>query len=145
MGEYMTSALLVGENDDRYLKLFAQPPLEKWEVLVWGTPGLSDETGLIKIWCLQLGDKPNTGSLMSDVPWMLLGPNGDVLWTGVIDRTGNAANPIVTIDIPIVKTAEPGRETAAVYTLTQVPEPGSIVALCSGLIGLAGFGIRRRK
>lgn len=27
----------------------------------------------------------------------------------------------------------------------QAPEPGSIVALFSGLVGLAGFGIRRRK
>jgi len=36
------------------------------------------------------------------------------------------------------------------FTLSQlapgvVPEPGSIVALFSGLAGLAGFGIRRRK
>lgn len=28
---------------------------------------------------------------------------------------------------------------------TAVPEPGSIVAMLSGLVGLAGFGIRRRK
>lgn len=28
---------------------------------------------------------------------------------------------------------------------TAVPEPGSIVAMLSGLVGLAGYGIRRRK
>lgn len=29
--------------------------------------------------------------------------------------------------------------------VAAVPEPGSIVAMLSGLVGLAGFGIRRRK
>ncbi|MCE5200422.1 MAG: PEP-CTERM sorting domain-containing protein [Armatimonadota bacterium] len=31
------------------------------------------------------------------------------------------------------------------FTEPIVPEPGSIVAMLSGLVGLAGFGIRRRK
>jgi hypothetical protein len=30
-------------------------------------------------------------------------------------------------------------------TVTTIPEPGSILALASGLVGLIGFGIRRRK
>lgn len=30
-------------------------------------------------------------------------------------------------------------------TITAVPEPGSMVALLSGLVGLVGFGVRRRK
>lgn len=38
-----------------------------------------------------------------------------------------------------------GRENALALTLGQVPEPGSMVAMLSGLVGLAGFGIRRRK
>ena len=35
--------------------------------------------------------------------------------------------------------------TGMEITITSVPEPGSIVAMLSGLIGLAGFSIRRRK
>lgn len=44
-----------------------------------------------------------------------------------------------------------GVENAVLLTLAPVeeqppiPEPGSIVALASGLVGLVGFGIRRRK
>ena len=33
----------------------------------------------------------------------------------------------------------------ASITATAVPEPGSLVALCGGLFGLAGFAVRRRK
>lgn len=33
----------------------------------------------------------------------------------------------------------------ATITDAQVPEPGSMMALASGLVGLVGFGIRRRK
>lgn len=38
-----------------------------------------------------------------------------------------------------------GIENALNVILAPVPEPGSIVALASGLVGLVGFGIRRRK
>jgi len=31
------------------------------------------------------------------------------------------------------------------FTVKPVPEPGSMLALASGIVGLAGFGIRRRK
>ena len=30
-------------------------------------------------------------------------------------------------------------------SVTAIPEPGSIIALLSGLVGLVGFGVRRRK
>lgn len=36
-------------------------------------------------------------------------------------------------------------QVVATYGGTVIPEPGSIVAMLSGLVGLAGYGIRRRK
>ncbi len=36
-------------------------------------------------------------------------------------------------------------EEIVIDTICTVPEPGSMVAMFSGLVGLVGFGIRRRK
>jgi len=50
-------------------------------------------------------------------------------------KTGTAANPAVTF-----------RLTATTPAIEQpVPEPGSMLAMFSGLVGLVGYGIRRRK
>jgi len=58
---------------------------------------------------------------------------------------GNQAAPKWKANIPVAKTALP-LDAGTTYILElSVPEPGSIVAMLTGLVGLVGFGIRRRR
>jgi len=144
---YLGFAALVPGTDALAMRLFVKPEIEAYEAILWGTPDLVATEAKISLWCSNIGNDATLGRMLkpTDLPWMIIGPGGETLWTGVISSVGSATNPAVTLVVPIVKTGTPGRETAALYTLTQVPEPGSMIALCSGLIGLVGFGIRRRK
>jgi len=47
--------------------------------------------------------------------------------------------PIVSFEAPV------GAIESWTIVATTVPEPGSMVAMLSGLVGLVGYGIRRRK
>lgn len=64
-----------------------------------------------------------------------------ILWTVPYSVSGTSALPTFTHNF-----AYDGTPIALQLVATApVPEPGSMVALFSGLIGLVGFGIRRRK
>lgn len=65
----------------------------------------------------------------------------DVIWTAPMSSSGSATAPQWTTSFAIGEGYTPLRLVAS----TIVPEPGSMVALFSGLVGLVGFGIRRRK
>jgi len=77
------------------------------------------------------------------------------LWTFTPGALGTAANPNYTTTISFT---DPNGDVAGVgtgysqslklvatYSVVSTPEPGSMVAMLSGLIGLVGYGIRRRK
>jgi hypothetical protein len=51
-------------------------------------------------------------------------------WLATGTVTGTAQQPLSAFDD---------------VTITLIPEPGSMIALLSGLVGLVGFGVRRRK
>ncbi len=57
------------------------------------------------------------------------------------DVSGKQATPNYTANIAF--TGEP--IALQLVAQSQVPEPGSMLAMFSGLVGLVGFGIRRRK
>jgi hypothetical protein len=65
-----------------------------------------------------------------------------------VDYTFDKANPMAA-NFAINVTGAPTFDAPFVLTLTAsqvvTPEPSSMVALASGLFGLVGFGIRRRK
>jgi len=67
-----------------------------------------------------------------------------LLWSAVKDAYGTANSPQFTSEA--FPTTATGSQlfTLAIGT-NSVPEPGSMVALLSGLVGLVGFGIRRKK
>lgn len=61
------------------------------------------------------------------------------LWAPVYNTNGTSSTPQYKSDFAVSGFHQ---FTLVAYT---IPEPGSMVAMFSGLIGLIGFGIRRRK
>jgi len=59
-------------------------------------------------------------------------------------QNGSSSQPLFTWIIDDAQQYK-GQANALNAILAPVPEPGSILALASGLVGLVGFGIRRRK
>ena len=80
-----------------------------------------------------------------------------LLWTAPLGDGGvyNSAANAFTIPSPTYDADNDMWITSGAYkyftvyaegqTVAQTPEPGSMVAMLSGLVGLVGFGIRRRK
>jgi len=56
-------------------------------------------------------------------------------WSSTSGISGNYFQQLIDLDA----------NGKANYFLEAVPEPGSMVALLSGLVGLVGFGVRRKK
>jgi len=70
---------------------------------------------------------------------------GTILGTAPITTGGSQAAPKVKFNLPVAKTADPLSAGSTYILELSVPEPGSMIAMLSGLVGLVGFGIRRRK
>jgi hypothetical protein len=86
---------------------------------------------------------PGPNALWSDPVW------GDSAWE---QRTlqVTAAGSVMTIFLDGVRSqGTAGTNNVSVFfddaSASLVPEPGSLIALMSGLVGLVGFGIRRRR
>lgn len=100
-------------------------PAQNMIVTAWGAgtgDALLNEGGEVRVW-LQYADGTMIYEFLPDVSGKQATPN----FTGTIAYDGT--NPI------------------ALQLVAQhdVPEPGSMLAMFSGLVGLVGFGIRRRK
>lgn len=111
--------------------------------------------GEIKVWDLVMfcvGEAPQTMRLDAWLPasamlseggnlkvWLQMGD--EILWEVPYDTSGTVGAPIFTTNI-----AYDGTPIALqLVASADVPEPGSMLAMFSGLVGLVGFGIRRRK
>lgn len=59
--------------------------------------------------------------------------------------SGSASSPWFKGNLPSFKTGSPLGTGQGYILALEIPEPGSMVAMLSGLVGLVGFGIRRRR
>lgn len=116
--------------------------------------------GQTKVWDLQIWLPDNTEGAIKLIGWTAAAANqinpstdgdpdlkvklmqGDtVLWDFAQNVSGKSAAPLFTLNF--VSDGTPINLQLVASAI--VPEPGSMVALFSGLVGLVGFGIRRRK
>ena len=66
---------------------------------------------------------------------------GNVIWEVPYETSGSITTPVFSTTFAYDGTSIPLQLVAS----ADVPEPGSMLAMFSGLVGLVGFGIRRRK
>jgi hypothetical protein len=120
--------------------------------------GATYSSGLVYItgWCgnkygsLTGYDMPENYTItvkMNGQALVTLGRND--LWVGDNTPAGNAAGPMgfwYIYSSRVGSFAESVDDfTVEIGPSAQTPEPGGLVALASGLVGMAGFAIRRRK
>lgn len=114
-------------------------PLNAGEVKVWTfNTSLADGTeGPIRVdmWVASVIDPSTDGD-----PDLLVQvfKGSELIWTAPIGVQSTSKAPMYTYN-------GMAGDSLTLVASTIVPEPGSMVALFSGLVGLVGFGIRRRK
>lgn len=116
-----------------------------WTIMLWGNNyASSDGMARVRFWIASAGNGGTLGSIVEG-GWQLTDGAGNVLWTGLVDPLKkNETTPWIDLTLAVHNTATPNVD-ATKLVLGAVPEPGSMVALFSGLVGLVGYGIRRRK
>lgn len=117
-----------------------------WNLNIWTNEGSAGEISLSG-WIATAGNGSILPSTDGDPDILLQLFHGSTLvWTAPINESSTSTNPMFSYTFNYgggnLTTAG---EAFYVVASTIVPEPGSMVALFSGLVGLVGFGIRRRK
>lgn len=111
-----------------------------WDLTLFNNGG----TGTITLtgWMATLTNQLNPSTAGDQNLKIELFQGSTLLWTVPQLTSGTAAAPTFTRNFDFVAGSPISLQLVAT---TVVPEPGSMVALLSGLVGLVGFGIRRRK
>lgn len=112
----------------------------KWDLAIWGN-SYTNNTTMLSIWVTSSGTESTPGGNIAGQIWQFKSiAGGNVLWTGAIPASGT----LFQLSIPIVNSAFPMVDANYTFQRT-VPEPASIAALLSGIVGFAGLALRRRK
>jgi hypothetical protein len=124
----------------------------KYILQVWGGSAYGMSTMDVRIWAsTAVNSKPSAGWRLYKLYDPISGVWGRTeLTTGDITgaTVGSQASPWFKVNLPMsgnAKTDTPLVEGKGYILELSVPEPGSMVAMLSGLVGLVGFGIRRRR
>jgi hypothetical protein len=120
----------------------------KWYVEVWAGDGFVGETFDFRIW---MGAVVTTAGVLPrplsvKIAYDPVGTrDGEVLGTVGTATGGTQAAPTKKWTLAAAKSSTPMASGVGYILEMSVPEPGSIVAMLSGLVGLVGFGIRRKR
>jgi len=123
-------------TDDLYIEMggvsyssYSLPyPTNEWHPVTWYVVVDIAETSTLRFWSANV--------LNSSIRYGVHGTDtsGAIVFHGPVYGYGDM----------ITTTLEPGRYQFNT-TASTVPEPGSLVAMLSGCIGLVGYGLRRRR
>lgn len=144
-------------TDGRYNQNLKAPLLEKDMIKIWSLKayvngGAATSNAKLTAWMTSTGkiDSDDYTVQLWNGAWtaqqIKSGAAGTALWTAPKGASGTSTSPQFTSAIFSLGTNEVKYYTMSIMTTTTpVPEPGTMAAMLSGLVGLVGFGIRRRK
>jgi len=121
--------------------------LEAWCGNSWNTSTQGANFDL-RIWAsTSSSTKPSTGWKLYKLydPISNAWGHTDLGAVPVATSAGTQDSPWFTTSLPVYKTSTPTEYGKGYILELSIPEPGSMVAMLSGLVGLVGFGIRRRR
>jgi len=143
----------VGANNVGYKYDYRAPMLtgEKvWNLSLWRGATYSQTSMLLRAWnpsgATDLNGAIKVKLVVVDDPTGTFDEN-DVIWSWDATKNGGSTTPAYSTTFTNCGVLEQGNATSAIKLklIASVPEPGSLVAMFSGLIGIVGYGIRRRK
>ncbi len=111
-----------------------------WDLLMYVVGDTSNQNIRLDGWMAANANQLNESTDGDPNITLTLMQGDTVLWAVPYNTSGSQSVPTFTTQI-----AYTGTPIALKLVAQTVPEPGSMVALMSGLVGLVGFGIRRKK